>query len=217
MKTVPESRDLTVETSEGPARVGLSDPAGTRYGTLVLGHGAGKGTDTPDLQLLRSLTDDGWRVALVDQPWVLAGRRIAPRPAVLDRCWLEIIAELRSQHEVVGPLVLGGRSAGARVACRTAAELGAAAVVALAFPLVPPKKGNEPQAWRTGEAVNVIDAGVPLLVVQGARDRFGDATLVEGAVPGVTAVPVAGDHGFTSHPEDVLEAVRSFLGSRWVG
>ncbi|MCT1603798.1 hypothetical protein FA951_10515 [Dermacoccus nishinomiyaensis] len=180
-------------------------------GTLVLGHGAGKGTNTPDLWGLLDLADDGWRVVLVDQPWVLAGRKIATPPKTLDEGWRAVVSHLREAGEITGRFVQGGRSAGARVACRTAVETGADAVVALAFPLTPPGKADDPSKWRTDEAQAVLDAVVPLLVVQGATDTFGDPDAIRAALPGADVAAVAGPHGFSKQPQDVVDAVRRWL------
>ncbi len=121
-------------------------------------------------------------MVLVEQPWRVAGGRVAPRPATLDTAWVEILSGLRH----AGPLVVGGRSAGARVACRTAVEVGAAGVLALAFPLHPP---GRPEASRAEE---LADAGVPVLVVQGDVDPFGSADEVAALVPTVEVAEVRG-------------------------
>ena len=170
-------------TSRGLARV-TAHGADPGRGLLVLGHGAGGGVEAPDLQVAAgAATALGWRVVLVDQPWRVSGRRVAEAPVHLDTAWTEVVGTLARAD---GPLVLGGRSAGARVACRTAAALGADAVLALAFPLVPPRSGRT----RLGE----LDAvEVPVLVVQGARDAFG----VPPSAPGRAVTLVLGaDHGF---------------------
>ncbi len=141
---------------------------------LVLGHGAGAGVDTVDVQAAREAAHAlGWRVALVEQPWLVRGRKVAEAPPRLDEAWVEVLATLRGR-----PIVVGGRSAGARVACRTAARVGADAVLCLAFPLCPP---GRPDRSRLPELEQV---SVPLLVVQGSRDAFGvppGASLVAGA------------------------------------
>lgn len=133
-------------------------------GLAVLTHGAGGGVEAADLQALAAqLESYGFSVALVEAPYRVAGRR-APQPvAALDRAFREVVAVLRGS----GALVTGGRSLGARVACRTAADLGARAVIALAFPLHPP---GRPERSRAGE---LAGAGVPVVVVQGERDPFG--------------------------------------------
>ena len=203
-------RELTVATSQGPARVVMTGRP--ERGDVVLGHGAGRGVDTPDLQGLRALADDGWRVVLVDQPWVVAGRKIAVRPAKLDEAWGEIIARLQTEQELGRVrLIVGGRSAGARVACRSAVSLDADAVLALAFPLIPPGKRNVPEKWRTAEAQAVLDAEIPLLVVQGTSDAFGKPDELAAHLPQAQVTPVRGPHAFTSSPDDVVAAVRTFL------
>jgi predicted alpha/beta-hydrolase family hydrolase len=156
---------------------------------LVLGHGAGGGIQARDLAALAAgLPGAGVAVVRVEQPWRVAGRRVAGPPAQLDKAWLVAVPEAVRLTGVTGPVYVGGRSAGARVACRTAADLGAAGVVALAFPLHPP---GRPDRSRVAE---LLGADVPTLVVQGDRDSFGGPSeLPEG--PRVVTVPGA-DHGF---------------------
>lgn len=200
-----------VPTSLGPARAHRAEPVGDVVGTLVLGHGAGGGSDSADLLAVSAAAcAGGWRVLRVDQPWVVAGRRIAPAPARLDEGWTEVLAALRADGLLTGPLVLGGRSAGARVACRTAAAQGAAGVLALAFPLHPPGK---PEKSRAAELHQVA---VPLLVVQGATDAFGRPAEVVTALaghPGEVA-SVLGDHGLGQAVDAVAGAVLSWLRRR---
>ncbi len=172
-----------IATVAGPARVTVRGrPART---TVVLGHGAGGGIEAADLQAVSGgLVAAGFRVVLVEQPWRVAGRKVAALPAALDAAWLEVIDSLPARR-----LVVGGRSAGARVACRTAKATGAVGVLALAFPLHPPGRN---EATRAGELVAV---GVPLLVVQGERDPFGTPTEVRKAARRASVVPVsAADH-----------------------
>ena len=200
-----------VPTLLGPARVHRCDPAGAPAGTLVLGHGAGGGVDSADLTAVAgAATGAGWRVLLVEQPWKVAGKRIAPAPARLDEAWTAVLDTLRDAGRLAGPLVLGGRSAGARVACRTATAQGAAGVVTLAFPLHPPGK---PEKSRAAELHLV---GVPLLVVQGETDAFGRPAEVQEALADhagqVTAVP--GDHALKKDPGAVAAAVTSWLAAR---
>jgi uncharacterized protein len=156
--------DTEIETPRGPAGIRLVEPAGSPVSMLFLGHGAGGGVDAPDLvALTRKATAAGVRVVLVTQPYRVAGRR-APAPAVqLDEAWTAVVA-----HYAVPklPLIFGGRSSGARVACRTAPTLGAAGVVALAFPLHPPGK---PEKTRAAE----LPAELPTVVLNGDRDPFG--------------------------------------------
>ncbi|HEX7187008.1 MAG TPA: alpha/beta family hydrolase [Actinomycetes bacterium] len=155
----------TVGTPAGPARVHLA-VAATPVATLVLGHGAGGGIEAPDLAVLAKLLPArGITVVRVEQPWRVAGRKVATAPSTLDRAWVAVLAAL----DLRGPVVTGGRSAGARVACRTALQVGATGVVALAFPLHPP---GRPERSRLSE---LEECGVPALVVQGERDPFGGA------------------------------------------
>ncbi|MGZ6644396.1 MAG: alpha/beta hydrolase family protein, partial [Solirubrobacteraceae bacterium] len=158
---------LDVDTPHGPARVhlhGAVEPSGA----LVLGHGAGGGVAARDLvAATKAAQASGVSVALVEQPYRVAGRR-SPAPAgQLDAAWTAVVEHLRGRPLADLPLVVGGRSSGARVACRTAAQTGAAGVVCLAFPVHPP---GRPEKTRLAE----LDAvAVPTLVVQGASDPFG--------------------------------------------
>ncbi|BFU42535.1 alpha/beta family hydrolase [Krasilnikovia sp. MM14-A1004] len=164
MRSDTTSDDYSVETPRGPAGIRISDPAGPPVALLVLGHGAGGGVDAPDLTRVHDVAvAAGVRVALVTQPYRMAGRR-APAPAGhLDEAWTAVVNEL----SVPGlPLICGGRSSGARVACRTAGALGAVGVLALAFPLHPP---GRPERSRAEE----LPTGIPTLVVNGDRDPFG--------------------------------------------
>ena len=157
-------RSLRIDTPRGPAEVQVTDPAGPPVSQLVLGHGAGGGVHAPDLARVHDVAvAAGVRVLLVTQPYRVAGRR-APAPAAhLDEAWTAVVRETAPPGL---PLLLGGRSSGARVACRTAAALGAAGVLALAFPLHPP---GRPDRSRAGE----LPAALPTLVVNGDRDPFG--------------------------------------------
>ncbi|WP_138758154.1 alpha/beta hydrolase family protein [Modestobacter altitudinis] len=196
-----------VRTPLGPARVHCTGPAAGVAGTLVLGHGAGGGVDSADLRAVAAAGAAArWRVLLVEQPWRVAGRRIAPAPPRLDEAWTAVLVEVRDL--LGGPLVLGGRSAGARVACRTAAAQGAAGVLALAFPLHPP---GRPEKSRAAELHGV---DVPLVVVQGQTDAFGRPAEVEAALAGHagTVRPVPGDHGLRKDPAAVATAAVSWLG-----
>jgi uncharacterized protein len=190
---------MMVETPHGPARVHLRPAEGARA-ALVLGHGAGGGVTAPDLvAATEAALAEGISVALVEQPYRVAGRR-SPAPArQLDAAWTAVVEHLALDL----PLVVGGRSIGARVACRTAAETGAIAVLCLAFPLHPP---GRPEASRLSELEAVT---VPVLVVQGERDPFGMPP--EG--PGRTVVRVPGDHGLKADLPGVTQAVRAWLRS----
>ncbi|WP_262055770.1 alpha/beta family hydrolase [Streptomyces sp. STR69] len=175
-----------VETDAGDARI-TWHPAEKARLVLAVSHGAGGGIEARDLQALATvLPAHGVTVALVEQPWRVAGKKVAPAPKTLDVGWRGIWPAVAKPGL---PVVSGGRSAGARVACRTATELGAAAVLALSFPLHPPGK---PEKSRAGE---LLGAGVPTLVVQGGNDPFGKpAEFPEGDFE-LVEVPY-GDHGF---------------------
>lgn len=193
----------TVTTPHGDARVQESGPRSAAV-TVVLGHGAGGGVDAADLQAVARVLR-GHRVLLVEQPWRVAGRRVAPRGPVLDEAWSAIVPRLA----VRGALILGGRSAGARVACRTAAALGASGVLALAFPLHPP---GRPERSRGAELTAV---GCPVLVVQGERDPFGTPAEVAAAAPGVEVVPVASAaHALRPDLGGALDRIRVWVDAR---
>src|SRR5262249_20185178 len=123
-----------IETPAGPALGDVSMPPGELHRLLVLGHGAGGGVDAPDLVAVsQAVRARGVAVALVTQPYRVAGRR-APAPATqLDEAWTAVVRAVRKRKLARVPLVVGGRSAGARVACRTAVAVGASGIVALAF------------------------------------------------------------------------------------
>ena len=155
---------------------------------LVLGHGAGGGVNAPDLVAATEAANSaGLTVGLVEQPYRVAGRR-SPAPArQLDSAWTAVLEQLREDTLLGLPIMTGGRSAGARVACRTAAEVDAVAVLCLAFPLHPPGKGDDPTKSRLAE----LDAvQVPTLVVQGESDPFG----MPPDGPRRTVVRVPGNH-----------------------
>ena len=182
--------ELLVPTPTGTARV-IADLALRPRSTLVLGHGAGGGVQARDLAALAAaLPSLRVNVLRVEQPWRVAGGRVAPAPARLDLAWTAVLAELAAERPgwLGGTLVVGGRSAGARVACRTGRSTGAAAVLALAFPLHPP---GRPDVSRAEE---LVAAGLPTLVVQGDRDPFGRATSLPSGIRSV-AMSYA-DHGF---------------------
>ncbi|CAL9536114.1 hypothetical protein SUDANB120_04148 [Streptomyces sp. enrichment culture] len=201
------TRTRSVETPAGEARITWYPAAGGARLVLALGHGAGGGIEARDLQALAAaLPGRGITVALVEQPWRVAGRKVAAAPKVLDEGWRGLWPVLA---EPGLPVVAGGRSAGARVACRTGAALGAAGVLALAFPLHPP---GRPERSRAAE---LTGAGLPVLVVQGGRDPFGRPE--EFPPPGSPAYELleaaGGDHGFavpkkgSRTQEEALEAI----------
>lgn len=190
---------LDVETPHGLARVHLHSVAAAR-GALVLGHGAGGGVGAPDLvAATRAAQGASFTVALVEQPYRVAGRR-SPAPAhQLDAAWTAVVARLRAELGDL-PLVTGGRSSGARVACRTAVATGAAGVVCLAFPLRPP--GREVTRLDELDAVPV-----PTLVVQGLRDPYG----MPPPAPRRTVAQVVGDHSLKGDLAGVAGAVSAWL------
>jgi uncharacterized protein len=195
---------LDLDTPHGTARAHLHQAVEPRA-ALVLGHGAGGGVAARDLVAVTEVAlAEGLSVALVEQPYRVAGRR-SPAPAQqLDAAWTAVIEQLVAGELRGLPLIVGGRSAGARVACRTAATTGAAAVLCLAFPLQPPSRTGPARPSRLGE----LDAvAVPVLVVQGARDPFG----VPPAAEQRTVVQVSGDHSLRTDLEGIGEAVRAWL------
>lgn len=174
----------TISTPQGDARL-HADRSRHPVATLVLGHGAGKGEDSRDLvALAEALPRHGISVFRIEQPWHVAGRKVAASPDRLDEATIACMNAIR----VRSPVALGGRSAGARVACRLASRLGAVGCVALAFPLHPP---GRPDKTRLPE---LLGSGLPTLVVQGDRDVFGRPDDFPASVD-VTAIPDA-DHGF---------------------
>jgi len=195
---------LAVETPHGRANAHLHPAAGEPKAALVLGHGAGGGVASRDLAAVTSVArSEGFSVALVEQPYRVAGRR-SPAPAhQLDAAWTAVIDYLLAGELRGWQLVVGGRSSGARVACRTAGATGAVGVLCLAFPLLPPGR-----AATTPSRLPELDAvTVPTLVVQGARDPFG----IPPAAARRTVVQVPGDHSLRTDVGAVADAVRAWL------
>lgn len=204
---MPEvSAAVEVDTPQGPARAHLHLPAPAARAGLVLGHGAGGGVAAPDLVAATGVAlGAGIAVALVEQPYRVAGRRGAPRAPRLDEAWTAVVAHLAAGPLAGLPLVTGGRSSGARVACRTAAATGAVGVLCLAFPLRPPARaGAAPRPDRLPELEGVE---VPVLIVQGERDPFG----MPPEAPGRTVARIAGDHSLRSDVAALREAVGGWL------
>lgn len=193
---------LEIETPTGPARVQVDEAAGPARAMLVLGHGAGGGVDARDILAVRTaVVAAGVTVVRVTQPYRVAGRR-APAPAnQLDAAWLAVLAALTEARGDL-PLIAGGRSSGARVACRTAVAGGAAGVVALAFPVHLP---GRPDKSRLPE---LDAAGVPTLAVSGERDPFGVPP--EGPGRDVVVVPGA-THDLRKDLRTVAAAVVTWL------
>jgi uncharacterized protein len=177
-------------------------PAAEPAGALAIGHGAGGGVEARDMVAARDAAlDAGVTVALVEQPYRVAGRRSPAPTHQLDAAWTAVLDRLREDELKGLPLVTGGRSAGARVACRTAAETGAAAVLCLAFPVHPP---GRPEKSRLDE----LDAiQLPTLVVQGTSDPFG----MPPAARSRTVIQVPGNHSLTADLDAVAAAVRDWL------
>ena len=192
---------LEVETPSGAARVHLHAAEEARA-ALVLGHGAGGGVGAPDLVAATEVAlEERFSVALVEQPYLVAGRR-SPAPAArLDEAWTAVAERLRDGELEGLPLVVGGRSAGARVACRTAVETGAIGVLCLAFPVHAP---GRPEKTREHE----LDAvELPVLVVQGESDPFG----MPADGPNRRVVTVPGNHSLKADLDAVRAAVRGWL------
>jgi predicted alpha/beta-hydrolase family hydrolase len=192
-----------VATPYGPARYLLDVPDGRVSSLLVLGHGAGGDVTSKDLTAVRDAAlAHRVAVTLVTQPYRVAGKRSPAPAAQLDAAWLAVLGEVTERCRY--PLVVGGRSSGARVACRTAVAAGAVGIVALAFPLHPPGK---PDRSRLGE----LDTGVPTLVVNGDRDSFG----VPPASSGVEVHVLPGEtHALSRDPGAVAAAVLEWLARR---
>ncbi len=186
MTTESEATTEIITTDAGDARITWHRAKKPRL-VLAVSHGAGGGIEARDLRALAQvLPGHGVTVALVEQPWRVAGKKVAPAPKTLDTGWRGLWPALTKPGL---PVISGGRSAGARVACRTATELGARAVLALSFPLHPPGK---PEKSRAQE---LLGTGVPTLVVQGGNDPFGrPGEFPEGPYE-LVEVPY-GDHGF---------------------
>jgi predicted alpha/beta-hydrolase family hydrolase len=195
---------LEVQTPHGQANVHVH-PADEPRAALVLGHGAAGGVTAPDLVAVTGAArSEGISVALVEQPYRVAGRR-APAPArQLDAAWTAVVDYLRANELGALPLVVGGRSMGARVACRTAEATGAVAVLCLAFPLQPSRRSETPRPSRLPELEAVT---VPMLIVQGAGDPFG----IPPAGLHWTVVQVPGNHSLRTDLQAVTDAVQEWL------
>lgn len=216
MSGLEGARVRDVDTPIGPARAHVIRPPRAR-GSVVLGHGAGgRGWSGDLVAVARTMPSEGYAVVLVEQPWRVAGRRVAGPPPSLDSGWVPVLAALTTGRSALPrPLVTGGRSAGARVACRTATDVDADAVICLAFPLHPP---GRPERSRAGELRLPFDAGLPVHVIQGERDPWGSPAEIRTeldrfASPAAYVTSVKGGHSFGRAPDDVVTAVRAFLGT----
>jgi predicted alpha/beta-hydrolase family hydrolase len=188
---------VEIDTPHGPALAHVQDAPGA-VGALLLGHGAGGGVSAPDLMAAtRAALEAGFSVGLVEQPYRVAGRRSPAPAAQLDLAWTTVAEQLFDGL----PLIAGGRSAGARVACRTAEATGAVGVLCLAFPVHPPGK---PEKTRLDE-LNAVR--VPVLVVQGESDPFG----MPEPRPGRDVVSLPGDHSLKKDLPALAQAVRDWL------
>lgn len=193
---------ITASTEHGPADIVLDRPARAASALLALGHGASGGVDAVDLLALRDAAlTAGIAVARITQPYRVAGRRVGPPAPALDGSWIAAVTAVRRRFRTPVPLIVGGRSAGARVACRTAAALDAVGVLALAFPLHPP---GRPDRSRAGE----LDPDRPTLVINGDRDPFG----VPEAAGRVRVVVRPGDrHDLRRDPNGVARIAVSWI------
>ncbi|NYE48294.1 hypothetical protein HDA32_003414 [Spinactinospora alkalitolerans] len=196
---------MKIDTPRGPALVDLDEDADEPRYLVAITHGAGGGVDAPDIVAVRdAVVAAGGAVARVSQPYRVAGRRMpGANTAAQDEAWRAVVRELCALERFAGAaLVLAGRSNGARVACRTAADLGASAVVALAFPLHPPGRSGR------SRVDELRGTGVPTLVVNGDRDSFG----VPGAKDATTVAVRPGErHDLAKDPRAVAGIVTAWL------
>jgi uncharacterized protein len=197
---------LDIDTPHGPARAHVQRVSEAR-GALLIGHGAGGSITAPDiLEAAGAALAAGLSVARVEQPYKVAGKRAASPAKQLDAAWLAVhealCAATAGDAPFAGlPILSGGRSSGARVACRTAAETSAVGVLCLAFPLHPP---GRPEKTRLAE----LDAvQVPTLIVQGRSDPFG----MPPSGPNRTVVTVPGNHSLKADLTALGAAVRDWL------
>lgn len=204
-----------IETPGGIGRAHVSRPVGAT-GTVIVSHGAGGGLKALDLEVARESTlAHGWAFVLIEQPWLVAGRKVAGPPKTLDAAWVPMVQALMSgRGKLPRPLIVGGRSAGARVACRTAADLGAHGALLLSFPLHPP---GQPHKSRAPELALAPD---PSVIVQGSADPFGTREEFDGVMPpGTVLHEVKGTHSFPKGSRAALrsavdDALERFMGMR---
>lgn len=199
---------MRIETSAGPAEIEFDKPKSARF-LLLLTHGSGGGVDAKDLLAVRDRAIGlGGAVARVVQPYRVAGRRAPGSMTMQDAAWLEIVTALREKVRAA-PLILGGRSNGARVACRTAVESGAKGVLALSFPLHPPGKPDRTRRDELLAAARTID----VVVINGEKDPFGLPDPADAAE--VTIIP-GQPHSFRTGFDLIADAVEPWL-RRWSG
>lgn len=202
---------VLIPTRGGEARAHLTLPAAgpPARAALLLGHGAGGGVGAPDLLAAqRAALAAGFAVALVEQPYRVAGRRSPPPAPRLDVAWTAIVEWLAADQFNGYSLIVGGRSSGARVACRTARATAARGVLCLAFPLQPPARAGSDRIAPSRQP-ELDGAGVPVLVVQGRNDRFGMPT----NGPGREVLVVDGDHGLKRDLPRISDAIAGWLRS----
>ncbi|MGI8714135.1 MAG: alpha/beta hydrolase family protein [Solirubrobacteraceae bacterium] len=205
----PSVDSLLIGTPLGEARVHLASPEAPAVAALVLGHGAGGGVSAPDLLTAQGAAlEAGLAVVLVEQPYRVAGRRSAPPAARLDIAWVAVLERLRERElaHAATAIVVGGRSSGARVACRTARATAAIGVLCLAFPLQPPARAGAARVAPSRQP-ELDGVTVPTLVIQGVNDRFGMPTPAARR----EVVTVSGDHGLKRD----LPAIGA-AGGRWL-
>ncbi len=198
---------IDIETPHGPARACVH-PVNAPRAALVLGHGAGGGIAAPDLVTAAAVANElALAVALVEQPYRVAGRRSPPPATQLDTAWTAVVAHLRGGVFRGLPLVVGGRSSGARVACRTSAATGAVGVLCLAFPLCPPRRANGTEPPSRQPELRAVT--LPMLIVQGINDPFG----MPRSATQRRVVRVEGDHSLRRDQPAIADAIRAWLSS----
>ena len=194
-----------VATPHGDARLHVARPSDGPVGLMMLGHGAGGGITAHDLQLAtEEALRAGLGVALVEQPYRVTGRRAPAPPTQVDAAWRAVVEHVHSAELADLPLIVGGRSFGGRVACRTAADVGATGVLCLAFPVHPP---GRPEKSRLAELTSVT---VPTLVVQGERDPFGMPDR-EALPSNITLAVVSSDHSLKKDAPAIRAAITTWL------
>jgi predicted alpha/beta-hydrolase family hydrolase len=198
--------DQLVSTPIGEARISWFQPAGQARAVVVLGHGTATGVESADLQAIaRVLPPRDIAVALVTQPYRLFGGFQGSDEASLDIAWRHVWPQVT---RAAVPVVAGGRSAGSQVACRTAKDLGAVAVLALAYPLLGPGSPRE-----------LLATGLPTLIVQGTNDPFGQPAQFPPLPPEFEMVEVPfANHMFGVPAASGIDALATVTGAvtRWL-
>ena len=201
-----EDEVIEIATPHGPARAHVRRADGEERAALLIGHGAGGGITAPDIvAAMGAALEQGVSVARIEQPYRVAGRRSVAPTHQLDAAWLAVHAALTAATFPGLPIIAGGRSSGARVACRTATETGAAGVLCLAFPLHPPRRNPDAELKTRLPELELVK--VPVLIVQGERDPFG----MPSAARRRKVVVVPGDHSLKAGVKQVGPAVGTWL------